>query len=90
MDTSDYQQGNSIDWNDLVEAVLSDKHVDTFSSIPNENLDFILEPLNRNFIVQSILTSLIKTDNPKANATYANEIVDLMIEIAQRFRKSQA
>ena len=90
MVTSDFQQSSLIDWNDLIEAVLSEKHVDIFSRIPQENLDFILEPLNRNFVVQSVLTSLIKTNNPKANATYANEIVDLMIKIAGQFRKSQA
>ncbi len=90
MDTSDSQQSSSINWNDLIEAVLSEKHVEIFSRIPQENLDFILEPLNKNFVVESVLTSLIKADNPKANATYANEIVDLMIKIAQQFRKSQA
>ena len=83
------QQTTKIDWDSLIEAVLSEKHVDAFANIPADNLDFILEPLNRNFIVQSVLTSLIKADNPKANTTYANEIVDLMVQLAQQLRKSQ-
>lgn len=90
MDNSLGQQTNKIDWDSLIEAVLSEKHVEVFANIPEDNLVFILEPLNRNFIVQSVLTSLIKADNPKANTTYANEIVDLMIQLAQQLRKSRA
>ena len=76
---------NLVQWDQLIEAVLSEHHVDIFASIPKENLKFILNPMNRYFIVQSVLASLIKTDNPKATASYANEITDLIIKLASEF-----
>ena len=81
---------NSVQWDQLIEAVLSEKHIDAFTSIPKDKLEFILDPMNRHFIVDSVLTSLIETDNPKATASYANEITDLIIKLASEFSEKRS
>lgn len=82
---SDTQNTPIIPWDELLEAVYSEQHLNAFDSISSENLQFIINPLNRDFIVESVLTSLIQTDNPEATATKANEVTDLVIKLAKEF-----
>jgi len=74
-----------IPWDDILEAVYSEQHLNAFDSISGENLQFIINPINRDFIVESVLTSLINSDDDNATATHANEVADLVITLAKEF-----
>jgi len=80
---------NLVNWDQLIESVLSDRHIDAFASIPEDNLKFILDPMNRNFITQSVLRSLEQTNNSQATEAYANTVTDLVIKLASEFLKKQ-
>jgi hypothetical protein len=80
---------NGVNWDQLIESVLSDRHIDVFASIPEDNLKFISDPMNRKFIVQSVLRSLEQTNNPQATEANANTVTDLMTKLASEFLGKQ-
>ncbi len=82
-DTSGNTNQDQVMWDELVKAVLDNPQAQVLASIPKDTRQFILDPINRNFIVQSVLTSLINADDPEANTTHANEIADLIIRFAR-------
>lgn len=82
-DTSRNINEDQVMWDELVRAVLDNPQAQVLASIPEDTRQFILDPINRNFIVQSVLTSLINADDTEANTTHASEITDLIIRFAR-------
>lgn len=77
------QTPSNITIDSILEMILSDQFVDTASQIPQETLEFASSETNREFIVQSVLTSLQSREPDTATRETAEEIADKLMQYAK-------
>lgn len=77
------QTPSNITIDSILEMILSDQFVETASQIPQETLEFASSETNREFIVQSVLTSLQSRKPDTATREKAEEIADKLMQYAK-------
>lgn len=77
------QTPSNISIDSILEMILSDQFVDTASQIPQETLEFASSEANREFIVQSVLTSLQSKEPDTTTKEKAEEIADKLVQYAK-------
>lgn len=77
------QTPNNVSINNIIELILSDQFVETASQIPLETLEFASLETNREFIIQSIFTSLQAREPHAATSEKAEKIADKLIQYAK-------
>jgi predicted nucleotidyltransferase len=77
------QTPSNISIDSILELILSDQFVETASHIPQETLEFASSEANREFIVQSILTSLQSRELGTATRERAEEVTDKLMQYAK-------
>jgi len=77
------QTPSNITIDSILEMILSDQFVETASQIPQETLEFASSEVNRESIVQSVLTSLQSKEPGTTTREKAEEIADKLVQYAK-------